>query len=171
MDIGIKKALEIPQTELRQPKNVEHKNNLTFVSTFNPNNPKIFNLVKSGVNTLIENNVNGFKDIKLIHAKRQPPNLKRLLTQSLFTSQTSGVFQCSDNRCNCCQHLLLKDSYTFKNSDKQFSLKCKMTCDSRNLIYVVICPTCKEEYIDETGIGESKLRDRVRIYRQHIPST
>ena len=43
-----------------------------------------------------------------------------------------------------------------------------MTCDSRNLIYVVICPTCKEEYIGETGIGDSKLRDRVRIYRQHI---
>ena len=43
-----------------------------------------------------------------------------------------------------------------------------MTCDSRNLIYVVICPTCKEEYIGETGTGDSKLRDTVRIYRQHI---
>ena len=43
-----------------------------------------------------------------------------------------------------------------------------MTIDSRNLIYVVICPTCKKEYIGETGIGGSKLRDRVRIYRQHI---
>ena len=43
-----------------------------------------------------------------------------------------------------------------------------MTCDSKKLIYVVICPICKEEYIDETGIGNSKLRDRVRIYRQRI---
>ena len=43
-----------------------------------------------------------------------------------------------------------------------------MTCDSRSLNYVVICPTCKEEYIGQTGIGDSKLRDRVRIYRQHI---
>ena len=43
-----------------------------------------------------------------------------------------------------------------------------MTCDSRNLIYVVIFPTCKEVYIGETGIGDSKLRYRVRIYRQHI---
>ena len=43
-----------------------------------------------------------------------------------------------------------------------------MTSDSRNLIYVVICPTCEKEYIGETGIGGSKLRDRVRIYRQHI---
>ena len=43
-----------------------------------------------------------------------------------------------------------------------------MTCDSQNLIYVVICPTSKEEYIGETGIDDSKPRDRVRIYRQHI---
>ena len=43
-----------------------------------------------------------------------------------------------------------------------------MTCDSRNLIYVVKCPTSKKEYIGETGIGDSKLRDRVRIYSHHI---
>ena len=43
-----------------------------------------------------------------------------------------------------------------------------MTCDSTNLIYVVICPTCKEEYIGETGIGDSKLKDRVRIFSQDI---
>ena len=36
------------------------------------------------------------------------------------------------------------------------------------LLYIVICPTCKEEYIGETRIGNSKLRDRVRIYKQHI---
>ena len=36
------------------------------------------------------------------------------------------------------------------------------------LIYVIICDTCKEEYIGETGEGKTKLRDRVRVYRQHI---
>ena len=126
-------------------------------------------MIKSGVNTLVENNVNGFKNIRLIHAKRQPPNLKTILTSSLFTNKTAGVFKCSDSRCLCCQQILLEISYTFKNVGKQqFFLKTKMTCDSRNLIYVVIRPTCKEEYIGETGIGDSKLRDRVRIYRQHI---
>ena len=38
-----------------------------------------------------------------------------------------------------------------------------MRCDSRNLNYIVICPTCKEEYIDETEIDDFKLRDKVRI--------
>ena len=43
-----------------------------------------------------------------------------------------------------------------------------MTCDSANLIYVVICSGCNGEYIGETGINKQKLRDRVRVYRQHI---
>ena len=43
-----------------------------------------------------------------------------------------------------------------------------MSCESSNVIYVVTCPSCGEEYIGETGIGKTKLRDRVRVYRQHI---
>ena len=49
-----------------------------------------------------------------------------------------------------------------------FKLKNRFTCDSFNLIYVVICGTCKEEYIRETGQGKTKLRGRVRVYYQHI---
>ena len=52
VEIEIQKALKIPETELRQPKTIENNNNLTFVTTCNPNNPKIFDLVKSGVNAL-----------------------------------------------------------------------------------------------------------------------
>ena len=35
-------------------------------------------------------------------------------------------------------------------------------------LYVLICDTCKEKYIEETGEGKIKLRDRVRVYCQHI---
>ena len=47
-------------------------------------------------------------------------------------------------------------------------MKNHFTCDSFNHIYVVICDTCKEEYIGERGKGKTKLRDRVRVYHQHI---
>ena len=64
--------------------------------------------------------------------------------------------------------LLLGNSYTFKNVDKTFNLKTYFSCDSYNLLYIIICPTCGEEYTGETGIGKTKLRDRVRVYRQRI---
>ena len=64
--------------------------------------------------------------------------------------------------------LLINDHYTFKNDQITLKLKNRLTCDSFNLIYVVICDTCKEEYIGETGEGKAKLRDRFRVYHQHI---
>ena len=65
-------------------------------------------------------------------------------------------------------YLLINDHYTFKNIQITFELKNRFTCDRFNLINVVICDKCKEEYIGETGEGKTKSRDRVRVYRQHI---
>ena len=78
------------------------------------------------------------------------------------------MFNCSDKRCECCNYLLINDHYTSKNIQITFKLKNCFTCNSFNLVYVVICGTCKEEYIGETGEGKTKLRDRVGVYCQHI---
>ena len=43
-----------------------------------------------------------------------------------------------------------------------------MSCNSFNVIYVVICSVCLEEYIGETGVDKTRLTYRFRVYRQHI---
>ena len=65
-------------------------------------------------------------------------------------------------------HAYSSSSYTFKNVDKTLNLKAHFSCDSSNLFYIIICPTCSEEYTSETGVGKTKLRERVQVYRQHI---
>ena len=87
------------------------------------------------------NNVTGFHDIKLIQSKHQSPNLKKLLTKAEFGEVLSGTFNCGDKRCDCCNYFLNR-----------------FPCDSFNLIYLVICGTCKEEYTGETREGKTKLR-------------
>ena len=52
-EFSIQRALKILQTELSQPETIEN-NDFTFTSTFNSNNPNIFDFIKSGVNTLDE---------------------------------------------------------------------------------------------------------------------
>ena len=68
----------------------------------------------------------------------------------------------------CWASLLLGNSYTFKNVDKTYNLKAYFSCDSSNLLYVAICPTYSEKHTGETRVGKAKLRDRARVYRQHI---
>ena len=74
---GIKKALGIPQKELRKPKEKQTDEVLLFISAFNPNNPPV----------LKTNNVSGFESIKLIKRKRQLqlPDLNKLLTKAEFS--------------------------------------------------------------------------------------
>ena len=63
---------------------------------------------------------------------------------------------------------MINNHFTFKNVQITFKLKNRVTCDSFNPTYVVICGTCKEEYIGETRKGKAKLRGRVKLYRQNI---
>ena len=48
------------------------------------------------------------------------------------------------------------------------NLKANFTCDSSNLLYVIICPACGEECTSETGSGKTKLRVLIGVYLQHI---
>ena len=120
-------------------------------------------MIDKSVECLKRNKVDGFENLRVIKSKRQAPNLKKILIKTEFSQKQVGVFKCPDKRCECCASLLLGNSYTFKNDDKTFNLKAHFSCDSSNLLYIVICPTC-----GETGVGKTKLRDRVRVYRQHI---
>ena len=85
-----------------------------------------------------------------------------------FRKEEVGVKKYQDLRCECCESLLLSKEYTFKNANKKITLKALMSCSSFNVIFVVICSGCLEEYIGETSVGKTRLRDRVIVYRQHI---
>ena len=106
------------------------------------------------------NNVAGFERIKLINSKRQPPNLQKLLTKVEFSNGEVRVRKCQDLRCECCEFLLLPRSHTFENVSKTFTLKNPMPWNSFNVIYAVICSGCLEEYIGETGVCKTRVRDK-----------
>ena len=167
-EFGINKALSVPLQELRTPKTISIDNSLPFITTYNPNNPNVYEMIDKSVQCLKRSKVDGFENLRVIKSKRQAPNIKKILTKAEFSQKQVGVFKCPDKRCECCASLLLGNSYTFKNVDKTFNLKAHFSCDSSNLLYIVICPTCGEVYTGETGVGKTKLRDSVRVYRQHI---
>ena len=110
-----------------------------------------------------------FKDIKFIKSQRQPSSLKKLLTRAIYSNKKEHCSKkCTKTRCACCDYIKEGSFHTFKTTGDIFYLKENMTCESSDLIYVVICSTCNKEYIGETGEGKTRVRDRVRVYRQHI---
>ena len=89
--------------------------------------------IKPLVNCLKKINFSGFHNINLTQSKHQPPNLKKCLPKAEYEEVSSGTFNCSDKRCQCCNYLLINDHYTFKNVHITFKLKNCFTCDSFNL--------------------------------------
>ena len=107
------------------------------------------------------------KDTTIVHSKRQPANLKRILTRTnTFSPPKKGVRICGKRQCGLCifghNNLLEGESIGLKNG---YTIKANrlITCESTNLVYCIICPTCSEFYI-----GECKaLRPRMDLHRNH----
>ena len=123
IDHGITKVKQIPQAELRRPKD-QHDNGklLPFVTTFNPNNPSVYAIIKSTFDSLQENEVDGMRNFKLIHSRRQQTNLKNILTCAKFSTKLCEVSKCGKSKCECCKYLILSNHYIFKEVNYKFTV-------------------------------------------------
>ena len=88
---------------------------------------------------------------KINKSQRQPKNRKRILTSSTFEKNTTqGVTKCKNKRCKICDIIIEGKSYTFKNPETKFKINKNLSCNSKNVVYVIKCNECKEIYIGST---------------------
>ena len=140
---------------------------VTQESKFNPPDPEMFRVIMDNMPILQtdEKIRNILSNCKIIKSKRQPYNLKRLLTKAKFMSiDTCEVRKCTRPNCGLCIHLVEGNSFKF-NCEINFKVHENMTCEVKSVIYVMKCRGCGEEYIGETG---NFLRKRVTIHNQQI---
>ena len=91
-EFGINKVLSIPVQELRTPKTISNDNSLPFITTYNANNPNVYEMIDKSVECLKRNKVDGFENLRVLKSKRQAPNLKKILTKAEFSQKQVGVF-------------------------------------------------------------------------------
>ena len=144
----------------------ETTNNITMVYTYNQNNPDIRRIIQSSLEYLKSSTrmTNILNETKIIYAKRQPKNLKSLLCSSMYLEnvETCSISKCK-SQCVTCSHLVEATSIKFKNSDNVFVLKSNFTCNSKNVIYLIVC-SCGLEYIGEC----QNLKQRTRLHRSNL---
>ena len=172
---GIRKAYEEKQEDLQQSKQQTSQNIITFTTTFNPRNPDIFTIIKP--NLAILQNDDKMKNVlqknPIIKSHRQLKNLKKLITRAKFQEKQNDIpptiSKCGRSNCGICDILVEGESFKFKNGPL-FKVKINMDCSSKNLLYVIKCEGCEENYIGQTG---NDLRKRMTVHRQQIkdPST
>ena len=78
--------MSIPLQELSTPKTISNDNSLPFISTYNPNNPSVYEMIDKSVKCLKQNKIDGFENLRVIKSKRQAPNFKSILTKAESSS-------------------------------------------------------------------------------------
>lgn len=164
---GIDKAKSLSIETLRTPQDKPDVDVCTFVNTHNPNNLNMWNIIQNTMG-ILKTDARCRKMINsttLINSRRQPPNLKKLLTKAKFDTSNPAVNKCSDNRCGTCPLLITGETFLFKGSTQPFRVKHSMNCGTENLLYVIQCQGCMENYIGQTS---DTLRTRMRVHKQQI---
>ena len=168
IDTGIQKAKQMSTQELRRVRSKNEERVIPYVSTFNPKNAEMFQYIYQ--NLPILNSDEKMKQIlaenTIIKSKRQPKSLKKFLTSAKLQQDLPiyRVTKCKRPNCGVCAYLTEGSEFHFKNGFT-FKIKNNFTCASGNLIYVITCKGCKEEYIGQTGMT---IRSRMTVHRQQI---
>lgn len=161
---GLEMALNIPQNQLREEKKtITNNSDIPFVTTNHPHSNETKNIIYETMKKVKNNESLGklFDNTRIINAKRQPPNLKQILTNSHFssTTETFSVSKCGEKKCMMCTQIREGNHFNFGTS--RFSIKSDMNCNSRNVVYVLECGGCDKLYIGETN----NLRLRINNHR------
>ena len=78
---------------------------MRFVTTFNSKNPlHVYAIIKSTFESLQENEVDGTRDFRPIHSRRQSANLKNMLTSAEFSMKLPELSKCDKSKCECCKY-------------------------------------------------------------------
>ena len=168
IDDAISKATRMNRDVLPQTITKLEDQKVPYVSTFNPNHPEIFTEIRKNLPIFFRSETmkRALGDKQIIKSKRQPQNLKRILTNAKFSLNDhceNSVTKCNRSNCGLCSQLIEGTEFDFKNG-KIFKVNAPMTCNARIVVYVILCRGCNELYIGETN----NLRKRVIVHNQQI---
>ena len=76
-----------------------------------------------------------------------------------------GSFRCGKNCATCPYISHGLTSYTFFSTGETRPIKSNLTCETKNLIYMIQCNRCNLQYIGET---KRRLKDRFNEHRRSI---
>ena len=81
-----------------------------------------------------------------------------------LVNSNSAVKNCGKSFA-CSQYIKEDIEHAFKTVSKKFEIMVSFNCESKNLIYVLICSSRKKEYIWKT---QPMFKEKLNTYRQHF---
>ncbi|XP_033103820.1 uncharacterized protein LOC117106549 [Anneissia japonica] len=153
---AITKASHRPRTDLLKYNAKSHSDRIPLILDYSPRTRPLTNAIKTDFETLKKDpSIKAAFQNPPIIARRQPPNLKSLLTSTQLptTGNTpkKGNMPCGKARCQLCN--IINTKQTFKVPGTNFIIHPPNDdCCAHNVLYLIYCTKCNNgNYVGETG--------------------
>ncbi len=144
---------------------------LFFITPFNPTNPDFKSIVQkhwpildksSGTRPLI--------DCNLTFGYSRPPNICDIVTRAKLPPlrvepQSKTLKKCNRRNCRHCPNIDLSGKVTNRQNNRIYKCISKANCQTDNLIYLLTCKVCGDQYVGQTL---NRIMDRVNNHRTDI---
>ena len=145
-------------------------NKVMFITTYNPCLPDIKGLIKKHLPILHndDNMKDSFPENSLCTVYKRNRNLKEILSPSLYTKKfnekkLSTITSCK--KCDICKNFLIcSDYFICKATKKKYFIRGELNCNSTNIIYLISCTNCNDQYIGSA----LNFKSRFRVHKSDI---
>ena len=170
IDEQLKNIGQISREDARKSKpKTNQASKIKFVTKYNPKLPKIDGIIKKHISVLHSDDALKTlfpKDCFSIIYKRNK-NLKDLTAPSIYpkktNTRTSSITNC--NNCDICKnYMILDNTFTCTVTGKSYFIRVQLNCESINVIYLITCSKCLEQYVGSAV----KFKTRFRIHKSDI---
>ena len=148
-----------------------------FVVTYNPALPRISNILRKHFNILHSSNrcKDVFKQPPFV-AYRRSSNLRDLLVKAQLPVISTnhfppGSFRCGQNCASCPYITNDLTRYTFYATGEVRSIPSHITCNTKNVIYMVQCNRCNLQYrVSQIGLSRF-CSEKVKKLLRNMPKS
>ena len=140
---------------------------VTFVYTYNPNHQINLQKFRHCLKNMRGPSLRAaFENTSPLVTTRQPSNLRKILTKASFTlnplpkePRLIGLYPCG--KCVYCKngYITHRTEFTLRHDGRQIRWRYTrfFSCESMNILYVVICLSCSDNYLGKTKNAKSRM--------------
>ena len=173
---AFEKVYEKSITQARCKVQRSQNKKVIFVTKYNPLGPNIRGIIKKHSHIL--ENSEAAKEVfpeGVMIASRREQNLRELLTRAdpysikpdLTADLSEMGYKICEQICDSCSAFVM-ESNTIKSTatGKTFWIRRKLTCKTKNVVYVAMCTLCLKQGVGSTTVWKPRLSN----YKCHIKS-
>ncbi|KAE8629241.1 hypothetical protein XENTR_v10000403 [Xenopus tropicalis] len=86
-----------------------------------------------------------------LYNERWPKNLARYMVRACIPNSRPECTFCGEISCSICLYMETTSTFTSTKTGKVYNISERLSCTTRNVIYLITCKRCRKQYVGQTS--------------------